>query len=334
MNSAKSLRPGGCQRTRPGVVFLATQLTAATLVLSIAVAQPLRAQQRPLGSTDLAAARRQLIATDSAHGSATKAEGLTSGFVRYLADDAVYLEPRADHVHARAAIQALLAREPPGQRLSFHPALADVSSDGAVGYTVGWTMLTTAGSDSGIRHGKYISFWRRQPDGNWKVEAWNRSGAQDAPAAAPRLAATRAARFRGSRSVDPGDEARKLRSVDSAFAAMSVARGTAEAFYHYAAPDALSLGGGTNFVVGRDAIRDEQAADAAPGQTLDWKPVASGVGPLGDLGWTVGEYRFTVPRNDTTVSVVGKYLTIWAKQRDGAWRFVADGGSSTVAPAP
>jgi ketosteroid isomerase-like protein len=47
----------------------------------------------------------------------------------------------------------------------------------------------------------------------------------------------------------------------------------------------------------------------------------------------VGEWRFTVPRNGKTATFTGKYLTIWARQPSGEWRFVADGGSSTP-PAP
>lgn len=331
-----SLRPGECPRTQPGVVFSAPLRVLAALLLGFAhaVATPAMAQQRTLDVAERAAARSQLLATDSAHGNATLAEGLGTGFARYLADNAVYLEPGADHLHGKSTIQAFLARQPSGQSLSFHPAVAEVSLDGAVGYTVGWTSLTTGGGDSSsVRHGKYIAFWRRQPDGSWKVEVWNRSGAQEVPAAPPNLPARQPSRVPATRPVDPGAEIRRLKSVDSAFAAASVARGAAEAFYQYAAPDALSLGGGKDFVVGREAIRDDQVAQAAPGQLLDWKPVAGGVGALGDLGWTVGEWRFTVPRNGKTATFTGKYLTIWARQPSREWRFVADGGSSTP-PAP
>ena len=334
MKSAKSLRPGECNRTRPGVVFLASRLVPPVVLASLALAgvRPARAQQPVLGEAELVAARAVLLSTDSAHGRATEVDGLGAGFVRYLADDVVYFEPGADYQQGKARVQAFLAQHGAGQTLRFHPALAEVSRDGAVGYTVGWTVLTTLGGDS-VRHGKYISFWRRQADGAWNVEAWNRSGAQSAAAASPDVPSSAASRFPASRPVDLREETRKLMAVDSAFAASSVARGTAEAFYRYAAPDALELGGGNNFVVGRDAIRSQQAADAAPGQTLDWKPVVGGVGPLGDLGWTVGEYRFTVPRAGAIQTFTGKYITIWTKQRDGSWRFAADGGSSSTPPA-
>jgi len=122
------------------------------------------------------------------------------------------------------------------------------------------------------------------------------------------------------RAIDPAAEARTLLEADSAFAALSVARGTAVAFYEYAAPQALALGAGKDFVIGREAIRDDQAASATPGQTLDWKPVSGRISPLGDLGWTVGEYRFTAPKEGVTIVRQGKYLTIWEQMPDGAWR--------------
>src|SRR6266542_6989318 len=176
--SATSLRPGGCPRTRPGVVFpafdaappdttlrstgawhqpglpavglsedfmrqfkpvlLATGLLAGVIPPAI---QP-AAAQHPLTAAQRPAARIRLFAVDSAHGRASLTQGLVLGFVSYLADDAVYLEPGADHVHGKRRIQALLEGQPAGQRLSFHPGLAEVSADGTTGYTVGWTTLT------------------------------------------------------------------------------------------------------------------------------------------------------------------------------------------------
>jgi ketosteroid isomerase-like protein len=311
-------------------VLLATGLLAGVIPPAIRPA----AAQHSLTSAQRSAARIRLFAVDSAHGRASRTQGLVPGFVSYLADDAVYLEPGADHVHGKRRIQAFLEGQPAGQRLSFHPGLAEVSADGTTGYTVGWTTLTLAeGGAPAVRYGKYIAFWRRKPDGSWQVEAWNRSGAQEPPSSTRRLPAGKRARPGRSLPVDPAAATRTLLSADSAFAALSVAQGTAVAFFEYAAPHGLALGAGKDFVLSREAIRDDQAANATPGQTLDWKPVTGGVSPLGDLGWTVGEFRFTAPKDGATISAQGKYLTIWEKMPDGAWRFVADGGSSSTPPA-
>jgi ketosteroid isomerase-like protein len=271
--------------------------------------------------------RERLLAADSAHAHATATEGLAAGFARYLSDSAVYLEPNVGYIRGRTQISAHLTAVPAGTVLRFRPARVDVSSDGAVGYTFGWTEL--AAPDSAVRYGKYIAFWRRQADGAWKVEAWNRSGALDAPAAPPAGPTEPAHRQAAPPSLDMAAEARALLGVDSAFAAASVARGAAQAFAEYAAPDGVSLGGGKDFVVGRQAIRDEQAG--APGQMLQWAPAFGGVGPLGDLGWTVGDFIFTASGTPPR-AVYGKYLTVWERTPSGGWQFVVDGGSGNPAP--
>lgn len=274
--------------------------------------------------------RERLLAADSAHGRATATRGLAAGFTSYLAEDAVLLEPNTHYVRGRDRILAHLRAQPPGTTLSFRPARAEVSADGSVGYTFGWTEVGAPGA--GVRYGKYIAFWRTQSDGGWKVQAWSRSGAGDAPAAPPVVPSRPPDGRSASRAVDPATETRALMGVDSAFAAASVAGGAADAFARYAAADGVSLGGGRDFVVGREAIRAEQAG-GPPGQVLDWKPAMGGVGPAGDLGWTAGDYVLTVP-GPPPRSFYGKYLTVWAKDASGAWQFVVDGGSGNPAPAP
>src|SRR4029077_9348214 len=119
-----------------------------------------------------------------------------------------------------------------------------------------------------------------------------RSGGRDSAAAAPVGLPEQDDRPGSARQVDVAAQTRTLLGVDSAFAAASVARGAGAAFGEYAALHAVSLGGGKDFVVGRDAIRKVQTR-SAQGQVLDWKAAMGGVGPGADLGWTVGDYVFT-----------------------------------------
>lgn len=269
--------------------------------------------------------REALLAADSALSHAVATAGVAHGFASYLSRDAVYLEPDTEYIRGRDRIEVFLNARPSETSLRFGPARAEVSADGSVGYVVGWTELTQPGRPLG--HGKYIAFWRRQADGKWGLEAWNRSRAADGPPAAlPALAGTRKS---PARTVDAAAETRTLIGIDSAFAAASVARGAVLAFTSYSAPAAVSLGGGKDFTVGREAIGRDQAGP--PGQVLDWKPALGGVGPLGDLGWTVGTFVFT-PADAPPRSFQGKYLTVWQRSDSGSWQFVADGGSGNAPP--
>ncbi|HEY8105791.1 MAG TPA: DUF4440 domain-containing protein [Gemmatimonadales bacterium] len=269
--------------------------------------------------------REALLAADSALSHAVATAGVSHGFASYLSQDAVYLEPDTEYIRGRDRAEAFLNGRLSDANLRFGPARAEVSGDGSVGYIVGWTELTQPGRPVG--HGKYLAFWRRQSDGNWKLEAWNRSRAAEGPPA-PLPALTDPGKS-PARTVDAGAETRTLIGIDSAFAALSVARGAVQAFTSYAAPTAVSLGGGKDFTVGREAIGQEQAGP--PGQVLDWKPALGGVGPLGDLGWTVGTFVFT-PAGATPRSFEGKYLTVWQRADSGSWQFVADGGSGNAPP--
>jgi ketosteroid isomerase-like protein len=58
------------------------------------------------------------------------------------------------------------------RRLVWEPGRAEVALGGDLGYTIGdYRVEATASPDSVLSRGKYLTVWRRQPDGSWKVEA-------------------------------------------------------------------------------------------------------------------------------------------------------------------
>jgi ketosteroid isomerase-like protein len=42
------------------------------------------------------------------------------------------------------------------------------------------------------------------------------------------------------------------------------------------------------------------------------------------MGYTIGTYELTVEKDGAFMVTVGKYVTIWKKQADGAWKVVVD----------
>ena len=123
----------------------------------------------------------------------------------------------------------------------------------------------------------------------------------------------------------PPADSHELIAADSAFAAMSGARGPKTAFMTYAAEDAITFGGGTQMTEGRAAIGAN--FDGFPdGAVLEWWPVDARIASSGDLGCTVGEARIA------SLHRYSKYLTIWRRQADRSWKFVADGGNARPAP--
>jgi ketosteroid isomerase-like protein len=119
-----------------------------------------------------------------------------------------------------------------------------------------------------------------------------------------------------------------LMRVDADFSSMSETRGAAAAFAAYAAPDAIVLAEYPRRR-GLDAVRAQFSA-APPASRLTWKPAVADVARSGDLGYTVGTYELRSPGG---LVRTGKYMTVWKKQPDGSWKFVADGGTPDP-PAP
>ena len=267
------------------------------------------------GSAARTPERDELLAADRAVARATEIVGLMDGFVPALTDNAAYLHPGAPLMRGKGKIRSFLETAAPLAGLTWAPAYGDVSSDGMFGYTYGWTRF-------GANQGKYLACWRKARSGEWRVAAYARTTPVPVPDSLQLpepLDVEPAAQVRGR-----ADQHELLRA-DSSFAAMSVAQGAKAAFLAYSAEEAISFGSGTQINQGRDAVA--AAFNGFPSDAvLDWKPVAAEIARSGDLGCTVGEATIAVRH------FYSKYLTIWKRQPDGSWKFVADGGN--VRPAP
>jgi ketosteroid isomerase-like protein len=67
------------------------------------------------------------------------------------------------------------------------------------------------------------------------------------------------------------------------------------------------------------------ALEALPEYSLSWKAEIAEVGGAADLGYTIGPYRMEFQDPDGNLVVAdGKFMTIWKKQSDGAWKVAVD----------
>jgi ketosteroid isomerase-like protein len=82
---------------------------------------------------------------------------------------------------------------------------------------------------------------------------------------------------------------------------------------------------------GRDAVRKAWAPFFEPnGPTISWAPTKAESLVAGDVGYTVGTWeRHTKDARGSEVVRRGQYLTVWRKQKDGAWRATFDTGSTS-----
>ena len=118
-------------------------------------------------------------------------------------------------------------------------------------------------------------------------------------------------------------------AADTAFNDLAQKDGIAAAFEAYAAPDARMFRGEEKIVSGPAEVRELMAAQYAQGGTLTWAPVEAVASADGTMGFTHGRWAYESPKleDGTTRKSAGSYVTIWALQPDGGYKFSLDIGS-------
>jgi len=115
---------------------------------------------------------RVLLDRDAEFDRVTAAEGM-EGFLSFIADDAVFFPANAPIVTGKEAVGAVWIEvlTSPGVSLRWQPIKADLARSGELGYTYGRYQFTTTdpAGQSVTRHGKYVTIWKKQPDGAWRV---------------------------------------------------------------------------------------------------------------------------------------------------------------------
>ncbi len=127
-----------------------------------------------LSSIALAADRDTsvLMQADRDFAKATAAKRL-EGWMSFMAPNAVLLH--AEPLVGLEQIRAGMAKDfnAPGFQLTWEPTKAEFVGNGPVGYTIGRyeAKFTADDGKPHTSHGSYMTTWRKQRDGSWKVVA-------------------------------------------------------------------------------------------------------------------------------------------------------------------
>jgi len=278
------------------------------------------------------ALERSLLAAELARSADAAGAGFVAAVVARLAPDAAYLASAHPILQGRPVIAALLDSDDPGhsRRATFDPRRVTVSADGLIGHTFGWNVFTVTAADgtTTTSFGKYSTMWERRA-GGWRMRVHVQNATGFTPSPAPEGFALLDIESPVIRFDDPRRTAVQIADADRAFAAASVASGTGTAFPAFADEDAVEIAG--PIIYGLDAVIANHAEDPLPSEELvDWAPADAGASLTGDLGWTIGNATFT----DVTGVAYTKYLTVWERDRDGSWKWIADMGNGRPAPTP
>ena len=96
----------------------------------------------------------------------------SAGYMSYYADNAAELPNGADVISGKENIAKTMGfLDDKNNRLTWSPVAADISASGDLGYTYGTFEFRAKDKDGKetVDHGKYMSVWKKQADGSWKV---------------------------------------------------------------------------------------------------------------------------------------------------------------------
>ncbi|MFP5208577.1 MAG: YybH family protein [Acidobacteriota bacterium] len=128
------------------------------------------AAPNPLVDTTMSPGKELLFNLEAQFAKDVAARG-GAGFTSWFADDAVLLGNGKPPVVGRAAIAKTATWSPKDYQLSWTPISAVMDPSGDIGYT--WSHYEGHSKDANGNpvntSGRFITIWRKQPDGSWKV---------------------------------------------------------------------------------------------------------------------------------------------------------------------
>ena len=258
---------------------------------------------------------QSLVMAERAFARASVADGMREAFLEFLADDAVIFRPGP--VEGR---QWFEARPPAEGRLSWEPLFADLSRDGDLGYTTGpWQFLPPDGEPS---YGHYVTVWRKQPGGEWRVAADIGVG-HPRPATAgdltfPEPRRSRPSNVRAGSSALRGREA--LEAAERAFTTLAAEESAERACAEHGADSLRLYREGFPPSIGRDPACRSLAES---GERTVSEPSGLAIAESRDLGFVYGTLEL-LQDGDDRPPLPGSFLRIWKEEEAGSWKLVLD----------
>jgi ketosteroid isomerase-like protein len=246
-----------------------------------------------------------LAAAETEFGRHSMREDMRVAFLANFADDGVFVRDGW-----RVSNDWLRPRPAPPIVLDWHPQYVETASSGDLGLSTGpWTLTSRKEPSAPAAHGQYVSVWRRESGGPWKVAVdlgigHPQQALWDAPLEA--------------RSVPAGatSSGGDLEQAEARFAAESVARGARVAYAAAGADDLRFYREGYAPLKGRAAAL---AAASMDDERLAWVVERSETARSGDFGYARGHYA----RAGDAAKPAGWFLRVWRREAAG-WRIVMD----------
>lgn len=255
----------------------------------------------------------QMIEAEKAFAARALVIGWKQAFLEYFAPDAVGFD---QGVAGLAREQLAKAPDPPTDlQLIWEPRFGDIAGSGDLGYLTGPVRNVRASRDGGKpRYSNYMSVWKRQRDGSFKVVMDAGINTPGAVTFAPGFTrAPQANRFTG----DYDESTPPLGTADGLLNA-EIRRDQARAYRPHLTAAARFHRPNAMPIVGDKRIL-QWLATQPPFTAADTRFTEAA--RSGDLGYTWGTYSTKAARGATAS---GFYVRVWVRERNGQWKLALD----------
>lgn len=250
---------------------------------------------------------RKIFQTEKDFERAVAEKGINQGFIEYLSADGVIFRPNP--VNGRTFLKLQPASS---ALLTWNPEYIDVSSNGALGYSIGNGEFRAKGKDDPVvNYSHYVSIWQRQPDGSYRAAL--DTGISHAK---PEKIETE--------WKSPADSQKELNEKKSAAADTATAffetaekQSLEKAYKSFLADDARILREGKMPLVGKKAALGEIKNNKSRIKFTK-RSVFTGAA---DMAYFTNGYTL-LDKNGKELEK-GNFVQIW-KLRDGKWQIVVD----------
>jgi ketosteroid isomerase-like protein len=276
------------------------------LLLSFAPAFVPAQEQIPPALAAMADAEREFART-------ARDKGWRDAFLEFFADDAIAFSPAV--IKAKERISKQPSQPFSEIELIWEPRTGDVAASGDLGWLTGPSRITNYLKDKKANTGCYLSVWRKQPDGRWRVII---DIGADSPEPVPFAPGFTRIAFGDRYTGKDGKEAstRSLGEADRDLDAKIAAQGTARAYAERLTSASRLHRWGSVPTIGRDAIAKWLEANATASTA---KPGAAESAASGDFGYSYGNYEVTAPKPNA-----GIYVRLWSRDAAGRWWVMVD----------
>lgn len=122
------------------------------------------------------------------------------------------------------------------------------------------------------------------------------------------------------------DDSKVLSDTDRFYSALSAEKGRNASFLEMFDSAGVMLNANQMPIEGLEDIKASLLSASDSNFTLTWEPIFAKMAASGELGYTYGTYQIKDKATDS-VTGVGKYATVWLKQKDGKWKAILDTGN-------